>query len=64
MPPELYAYGDALTPHYTMARYPGKKPFRYTREAGERCIMYAGKIIEWVESQAATVPGGEEEKGE
>ena len=48
-PEELYMYADALTPHHTMARYPGRKPVRYDRGLGERCLRYAGKIIEWVE---------------
>ena len=25
VPEELRLYGDALTPHYTLARYPGRK---------------------------------------
>ena len=51
-PRELYAYADALTPHYTMARYPGRKPFRYDRFAGERCLEYARRIVQWVEEAA------------
>jgi len=48
-PEELYTYADALTPHYTMARYPGRKPVRYGRGLGERCLRYAERIIRWVE---------------
>jgi len=56
-PRELYTYADALTPHYTMARYPGRTPVRYTRGLGERCIMYARRIIEWVEREASEEDG-------
>ena len=31
IPRELYAYADALTPHYTMAWYPGRKPLEYNK---------------------------------
>jgi HEPN domain-containing protein/predicted nucleotidyltransferase len=50
VPSELKVYGDALTPHYTMARYPGRKPVSYTRDRGERCVEQARAIMEWVES--------------
>ncbi len=49
VPEELYAYADALTPHYTMARYPGKKPVKYSRSLGERCLKYARSIIKWLQ---------------
>ena len=52
VPQELRVYGDALSPHYTMARYPGRKPIVYDRGRGERCIMQAKRIIEWVEETA------------
>ena len=56
VPEELYTYADALTPHYTMARYPGRKPVRYDKGLGERCIKYAERIIEWAEEQAPKKP--------
>ena len=52
-PTELYAYADALTPHYTLAGYPGRKPISYTRETAEGCLPYAGRVIGWVEEKAA-----------
>ena len=52
-PPELYAYADALTPHYTLARYPGRKPISYTREMAERCLSYAERIIGWIKEKVA-----------
>jgi len=58
-PPELYACADALTPHYTMARYPGRKPVVYNRSLAERCLEYARRIIQWVEKQATETPGRE-----
>lgn len=45
-------YGDVLTPHYTMARYPGRKPFTYDKGRGERCLEGAKKIASWVEKIA------------
>ena len=56
VPEELYTYADALTPHYTMARYPGKKPVRYNKSLGERCLKYARAIIKWIQEE---VVGGE-----
>ena len=47
VPEELYVYADALTPHYTMARYPGRKPVEYDEDTGRRCIEYEQKIWEW-----------------
>jgi len=50
VPRELYVYADALTPHHTMARYPGKKPVVYDESAGRRCIEYAEKVWSCVEA--------------
>jgi len=59
-PPEsLYLYADALTPHYTMSRYPGKKPVTYNKGLAERCIKYAKEIVEWVKGEASKVEEGE-----
>ncbi len=61
-PPEiLYVYADALTPHYTMARYPGRKPVRYDKGLGERCLKYAEEIVRWVKGEASKVFGSESE---
>ena len=54
-PQDLYLYADALTPHYTMSRYPGRKPLTYNKGLAERCIGYARRIIEWVKEQASKV---------
>ncbi len=35
VPRELYVYVDALTPHYTMARYPGRKPMEWAYEVAK-----------------------------
>lgn len=48
VPEELIVYGDALTPHYTLARYPGRKPLEYNRDRARRCINQARAIINWV----------------
>ncbi len=56
VPEDLYTYADALTPHYTMARYPGRKPVKYERGLAERCLRYAETVIEWVKEQASKVP--------
>jgi len=50
VPGELYVYADALTPHYTMARYPGRKPVVYDESAGRRCVEYAERVWSWVEA--------------
>ena len=47
-PEELYPLADALTPHYTLSRYPGRSPITYDREKAERCLAYGEKIISWV----------------
>ncbi len=51
-PRNLLDYADALTPHYTMARYPGRKPVVYDAKRAERCLAQAKAIIEWVRSVA------------
>ncbi len=57
IPGELYTIADALTPHYTMARYPGRKPVKYDKGLGERCVRYAERIAGWVEGQASQEDG-------
>ena len=52
VPGELRLYGDALSPHYTLARYPGRKPIVYDRGRGERCLEQARVIVGWVERVA------------
>ncbi len=47
VPGELYPLADALTPHYTMARYPGRKPIVYDEDTGRRCVEYAERIWRW-----------------
>jgi len=54
-PEELYLYADALTPHYTMSRYPGRKPVTYNKGLAERCIKYAKKIVEWVKEEVSKI---------
>lgn len=54
-PEDLYVYADALTPHYTMSRYPGRKPVIYNKGLAERCIKYARRIIEWVKEEALKI---------
>ncbi len=49
---QLILYGDALTPHYTLARYPGRKPFEYNHSRGMRCLEQARNIVEWVRKVA------------
>ncbi|WP_460125020.1 HEPN domain-containing protein [Stetteria hydrogenophila] len=49
---EVALCGEALTPHYTMARQPGGGPVDYSRSRGERCLEEAGRVISWVESVA------------
>ncbi len=56
-PESVYAAADALTPHYTMARYPGRKPVVYDKRLAERCIRYMEEIVGWVERVAG---GGRE----
>ena len=52
IPRELVVYADALTPHYTLARYPGRKPLTYDSGRGQRCLEMAKAIVEWVDSVA------------
>ncbi|MGC9149470.1 MAG: HEPN domain-containing protein [Sulfolobales archaeon] len=35
-----------------MARYPGRRSIKYTRERAERCLDSAKRIIEWVKKIA------------
>jgi len=52
VPETLVVYGDALTPHYTLARYPGRKPFEHNHGRGVRCLEQARNIVEWVKKIA------------
>jgi len=52
VPRELYTVADALTPHYSLARYPGRKPVVYDEGVGRRCIEYMEKLVGWVRSAA------------
>ena len=61
VPQELYIFADALTPHYTMARYPGRKPVKYNRGLGIRCLEYARRIINWVKEEATKAHGSKAE---
>jgi len=56
-PEELYTYSDALTPHYTMSRYPGRKPVTYNKDLAKRCLRYAQEIIKWVKEKALKSKG-------
>ncbi len=61
-PRSVYAAADALTPHCTMARYPGRKPVVYDERLGERCVEYMEEIVAWVEEIArrrGEGPGGD-----
>jgi HEPN domain-containing protein len=51
-PKELLISCELLTPHYTLARYPGRRVYSYTVERGRLCIENADKIISWVKNVA------------
>ena len=53
VPKKLYVYADALTPHYTLSRYPGRKHLKYNKELAKRCLKYAKEIIKWVEKETS-----------
>lgn len=48
VPRNLYLVADALTPHYTNARYPGAKTVVYDERTAKRCIEYMEEIVRWV----------------
>ena len=52
VPQELKVYGDALTSHYTLARYPGRKPLSYDEGRARRCVSQARAFKDWVEENA------------
>ncbi len=54
VPRELYTIADVLTPHYTMARYPGRKPVVYDESIALRCINYMETLIEWILHEATS----------
>jgi HEPN domain-containing protein len=51
-PSDVVLSSELLTPHYTLARYPGKRVYTYTAERGRMCIDCAEKIVEWVKKAA------------
>jgi len=60
VPRELYMVTDALTPHYTLSRYPGRKPVTYDKGLAQRCLEYMERIVGWVLAQAGSVSETEE----
>ena len=54
VPKELYTIADALTPHYTMARYPGGKLVVYDEKIASRCIEYMEALVRWILHETAT----------
>ena len=50
--PYTHDLAELLTPHYTLARYPGRRVYTYTAERGRMCIDCAEKIVEWVKKAA------------
>jgi len=52
VPEEVTVASELLTPHYTLARYPGRRSLRYTASRGRRCVDSAKTIIGWVKGVA------------
>jgi len=51
-PSDVVLSSELLTPHYTLARYPGRRVYTYTAERGRTCVECAEKIVEWVKRVA------------
>ncbi len=51
-PSDVVLSSELLTPHYTLARYPGRRVYTYTAERGRTCVECAEKIVEWVKKVA------------
>jgi HEPN domain-containing protein len=51
-PKELLVSCELLTPHYILARYPGKRVYSYTVERGRLFVENADKVISWVKNVA------------
>lgn len=49
---DVYNACEALTPHYTLSRYPGRRAISYTKGRAERCLLYSERIISWVKEVA------------
>ncbi len=56
VPGELYPLADALTPHYTLARYPGSKTLTYDSRIASRCVDYMERILGWLKDAAGDPP--------
>jgi HEPN domain-containing protein len=52
IPSEINLSCELLTPHYTLARYPGKRVYNYSAERGRLCVENAEKIVNWVKNIA------------
>ena len=51
-PSEVHLSCELLTPHYTLARYPGRGVYTYTAERGRTCVESASRVVSWVRSVA------------
>jgi len=49
VPEKTRLSADYLTPHYTVARYPGTKSIIYDKRRAENCLNHAKIIAEFVE---------------
>lgn len=48
IPSEITLSCELLTPHYTLARYPGKRVYNYSVKHGKLCVENAEKVVSWV----------------
>jgi HEPN domain-containing protein len=48
IPSEITLSCELLTPHYTLARYPGKRVYNYSVERGKLCVENAERVVSWV----------------
>jgi HEPN domain-containing protein len=52
VPRDVALVAELLTPHYTLARYPGKRVYTYNSTRASLCIESCEKIVSWVKSVA------------
>jgi HEPN domain-containing protein len=52
IPEDVALVAEILTPHYTLARYPGKRVYAYNSSRAKLCIESCEKIVYWVKSFA------------
>jgi len=51
-PGDVALAAELLTPHYTLARYPGRRAYTYSSARASLCVESCEKVVSWVKGLA------------